>query len=110
MLSQHAVLPNDEEATPDLVSAILEEAGKLAADVLAPLNQAGDRQGSVFENGVVRTPGGFRAAYRQFVDGGWNALPFDPDFGGQGLPWSLATRSEENTSELQSLMRTSYAV
>src|SRR3546814_6618521 len=94
-LPEIARLPRYEEATPDLVSAILEEAGKLAADVLAPLNQAGDRQGSVFENGVVRTPGGFRAAYRQFVDGGWNALPFDPDFGGQGLPWSLATAVQE---------------
>src|SRR3546814_9682334 len=49
----------------------------------------------VFENGVVRMPEGFRDAYRQFVDGGWNALPFDPTFGGQGLPWSLATAVQE---------------
>lgn len=94
-LPEIARLPRYEEATADLVGAILEEAGKLAGDVLAPLNHAGDRQGSVFENGVVRMPEGFREAYRQFVDGGWNALPFDPDFGGQGLPWSLATAVQE---------------
>jgi len=90
-----AKLPGYDEATPDLVAAVLEEAGKLAGEVLAPLNHPGDREGSVFENGVVRTPDGFQAAYRQFVDGGWNALPFDPDYGGQGLPWSLATAVQE---------------
>ena len=94
-LPEIARLPGYEEATPDLVSAIMEEAGKLAGDVLAPLNQPGDRAGSTFENGVVRTPEGFRAAYRKFVEGGWNALPFDTDFGGQGLPWSLATAVQE---------------
>ena len=88
-------LPGYEEATADLVAAILEEAGKLAGDVIAPLNHAGDRAGSVFENGVVRTPEGFQEAYEQFVAGGWNALPFDPAFGGQGLPWSLATAVQE---------------
>ncbi|MPZ11078.1 MAG: acyl-CoA dehydrogenase [Kiloniellaceae bacterium] len=88
-------LPGYEEATADLVAAILEEAGKLAGDVIAPLNHAGDRAGSVFENGVVRTPEGFQEAYKQFVAGGWNALPFDPAFGGQGLPWSLATAVQE---------------
>src|SRR5690606_28363608 len=71
-LPEIARLPGYEDATPDLVSAIMEEAGKLAGDVLAPLNQPGDRAGSTFENGVVRTPEGFRAAYRKFVEGGWN--------------------------------------
>jgi alkylation response protein AidB-like acyl-CoA dehydrogenase len=94
-LPQIARLPGYEEATPDLVAAILEEAGKLAGDVIAPLNHSGDREGSVFENGVVRTPEGFQDAYRRFVEGGWNGLPFDPDFGGQGLPWSLATAVQE---------------
>jgi alkylation response protein AidB-like acyl-CoA dehydrogenase len=94
-LPEIARLPGYEEATPDLVSAILAEAAKLAGEVIAPLNQPGDRQGSVFENGVVRTPDGFQNAYRQFVEGGWNALPFDPDFGGQGLPWALATAVQE---------------
>ena len=90
-LPEIARLPGYEEATPDLVDAILEEADKLASEVLAPLNQVGDRQGSVCENGAVRTPEGFRDAYRQFVEGGWNALPFDPDYGGQGLPWTLGS-------------------
>ena len=94
-LPEIATLPGYEEATPDLVDAILEEAGKLAGEVLAPLNHPGDREASVFENGVVRTPHGFREAYGQFVEGGWNALPFDPDYGGQGLPWTLASAVQE---------------
>ncbi|MGF1630160.1 MAG: acyl-CoA dehydrogenase [Kiloniellaceae bacterium] len=94
-LPEIARLPGYEEATPDLVAAILEEAAKLAGEVIAPLNHPGDGEGSVFENGVVRTPEGFQNAYRLFVEGGWNALPFDPDFGGQGLPWSLATAVQE---------------
>ena len=94
-LPEIAKLPGYEEATADLVSAILEEAAKLAGGVIAPLNHPGDRDGSVFENGVVRTPDGFPDAYRQFVEGGWNALPFDPDYGGQGLPWARATAVQE---------------
>ncbi len=94
-LPEIAKLPGYEEATPDLVDAILDEAGKLAGEVLAPLNHPGDREGSVYENGVVRTPHGFREAYGQFVEGGWNALPFDPDYGGQGLPWTLASAVQE---------------
>jgi alkylation response protein AidB-like acyl-CoA dehydrogenase len=90
-----ARLPGYEEATPDLVEAILGEAGKLAGEVLAPLNHPGDQEGSSFENGVVRTPKGFPEAYRRFVEGGWNSLPFDTDFGGQGLPWLLATATQE---------------
>src|SRR3546814_12364324 len=66
-LPKIARLPGYEEATPDLVSAILEEAGKLAADVLAPLDHPGDRPGSLFETGVVRKPEGFPAAYPPFV-------------------------------------------
>jgi len=88
-------LPGYEEATPDLVDAILDEAARLAGEVLAPLNHSGDQQGSVLENGVVRTPEGFPEAYRRYVEGGWNALPFDPDHGGQGLPWTLAVTVQE---------------
>ncbi len=88
-------LPDFAELSPDLVSAILAEGGKLAAGELAPLNAIGDRQGSRLENGVVTTPEGFRAAYEKFVAGGWNALPFDPAYGGQGLPWSLAIALQE---------------
>ena len=90
-----AALPGYGEATPDLVAAVLEEAGKMAGELLGPLNRIGDQQGAVFENGVVRTPDGFREAYRQYVESGWNALPFEPDFGGQGLPWTLAMALQE---------------
>jgi alkylation response protein AidB-like acyl-CoA dehydrogenase len=84
-----------EHAAADVVAPILEEAGKLASKVLAPLNVPGDRTGSVLENGVVRTPKGFKEAYRTYVDGGWNGLPFDPEFGGQDLPWLVTTAVQE---------------
>ncbi len=94
-MDEISALPGYEEATPDLVDAVLEEAGRLAKDVLAPLNHSGDREGATFENGVVRTPRGFPEAYTQYVDGGWGSLPFDPAFGGQGLPWTVATAVQE---------------
>src|SRR5882672_10664723 len=90
-LDQLATLPGYEAASPDLTEAILDEAAKLAGNELAPLNQPADRAGSVLENGVVRTPPGFREAYARYVEGGWNGLAFDPDYGGQGLPLALAT-------------------
>src|SRR3990172_8790460 len=90
-----AALPGYGEATPETVGVVLEEAGRFAADALAPLNRVGDVQGSRLENGQVRTPDGFRDAYRQFVDGGWNGVPFYPAYGGQGLPWALATALQE---------------
>src|SRR3954464_14953536 len=79
-------LPGYADATPETVEAILEAAGKLAGEVLAPLNATGDRERLRFENGVVTTPKGFKEAYRQFAEGGWNAIAFDPDYGGQGMP------------------------
>jgi len=85
-LAEVAGLPGTGELTPDLVDAVLEEAGKLAAEVLAPLNQPGDKEGSRLENGIVYTPKGFKEAYRRFVEGGWNSVPFAPEHGGQGLP------------------------
>ena len=85
-----AALPGLEAASPDVVDAILEEAGKLARNVWAPLDEVGDREGSVLENGVVRTPDGFRDAFRQFADGGWMGLTFPEAHNGQGLPWTLS--------------------
>jgi len=90
-LREIAALPGCEQAAPDLVDQVLEEAGKLAHDVVAPLNAVGDRTHSRLENGVVRTPPGFTQAYRSYVEGGWNSLPFDPNFGGQGLPQLVST-------------------
>src|SRR3990172_4490071 len=84
-------LPGYEEVTGDLVDRILEESGRFASEVLAPLNQSGDKEGSSFENGAVRTPAGFREAYRQFTEAGWNALQFPAEFGGQGLPRIVST-------------------
>jgi alkylation response protein AidB-like acyl-CoA dehydrogenase len=88
-------LPGCEDSNAELVEAILEEAGKLAGGVIAPINASGDAEGAKLENGVVRTAEGFSDAYRQFVDGGWNSIPFDPDYGGQGLPWLLGIAVEE---------------
>ena len=88
-------LPGYEEATPDLIDAILEEAGKLASEVMAPLNKSGDEEGCVLENGVVRTPKGFPEAYARFIEGGWNSLPFDPNYGGQGLPLLVSAAAFE---------------
>ncbi|MEP2544246.1 MAG: acyl-CoA dehydrogenase [Alphaproteobacteria bacterium] len=88
-------LPGYADATPDLVDAILEEAGKFGTEVLAPLNHTGDQEGCVLENGVVRTPTGFPDAYQQFVESGWNSIWAPEDWGGQGLPVLVATAVSE---------------
>jgi alkylation response protein AidB-like acyl-CoA dehydrogenase len=84
-------LPGCDEATPDLVRQVLEESARFSSEVIAPLNHEGDKQGSTWNNGEVVTPEGFKEAYRLFVEGGWNALQFPPEFGGQGLPKTVAT-------------------
>ncbi|MGH7059330.1 MAG: acyl-CoA dehydrogenase [Stellaceae bacterium] len=78
------------ELSADILGPVLGEAARLAESVIAPLNQPADRVGSVLENGVVRTPAGFREAYARYVEGGWNGLSADPEYGGQGLPLLLA--------------------
>src|SRR5580658_10112759 len=85
-----ALAPLSGEAA-EVADAILVEAAKFAAGELDPLNQPADRIKSVLENGVVRTPPGFREAYRRYVEAGWMGLSCDPEHGGQGLPLALAT-------------------
>ncbi len=75
-----------EEVTPDLLASVAEEAGKLCEDLLFPLNMSGDAEGCTWENGVVRTPKGFKEAYKAYAGGGWIGLAGDPAYGGQGLP------------------------
>lgn len=84
-------VPGYDELDRDFTAAILGEAGKIASEVLAPLNRVGDVQGCKLENGVVRTPEGFGDAYRQMCEGGWISLDCDPAYGGQGMPAVMNT-------------------
>ena len=94
-LERLTALPGYEEATLELADAVLEEAAKLASEVLAPLNKTGDEQGaSLTRDGVVAAQG-FGAAYRQFVENGWNGLGGDSEYGGQGLPGLIAAATVE---------------
>ena len=90
-----AKLPGYEDATPDTIHAIVEEAAKLCENVLLPLNRTGDEEGCHYENGVVRTPKGFKEAYKQFAEGGWTGITCDPEFGGQGLPATVGFALQE---------------
>ncbi|MFL5333962.1 MAG: acyl-CoA dehydrogenase family protein, partial [Geminicoccaceae bacterium] len=94
-LDEVAALPGFADATPDLAEALLTEAARLAERELAPLNQVGDRQPATCENGVVRMPAGFRAAFRAYARGGWSGIAVAPEHGGQGLPRLLATAANE---------------
>ncbi|MGB1685093.1 MAG: acyl-CoA dehydrogenase, partial [Pseudomonadales bacterium] len=82
-------LDNFTDATSELTGAILDEAGKFAADVMAPLNRVGDLQGVKVEDNTVVTPEGFKEAYQLFVDNQWLSLAQDPEYGGQGMPFLL---------------------
>src|SRR5437660_11839894 len=94
-LESLATLPGYEEVNSELAGAVLEEAAKIAGEVLAPLNKPGDERGaSLTKEGVVAAEG-FGAAYRQFVENGWNGLSGDPDYRGQGLPDLVAAAALE---------------
>src|SRR5512141_972817 len=94
-LESISALPGNEEATPDLVDAIMDEAGKFASEVLDPINAQGDRQGCHCKDGVVTAAEGFGDAYKLFVETGWNAMPCPADYGGQGLPTVVTTAVHE---------------
>lgn len=105
-LDEVTALPGCDEVGADLVSAVLEEAGRLAEEVIAPLNKTSDQQGATFANGEVKTSPGFKAAYKQFAEGGWVGLTCDPDYGGQGLPFLLSIP----VSEIWNSASTSFAL
>ncbi len=88
---KNSSIPGYSDLDADFLSAILEEAGKITSQVLAPLNAVGDQEGCHFENGLIRTPAGFKDAFEQVKEGGWTGIDCDPEFGGQGLPYLVGT-------------------
>lgn len=94
-LAAITALPGNEDYDKDVAAAVIEEAGKLARDTLAPLHSVGDQQGVVLKDGKVSMPKGWQAAFQQVAEGGWIGLSESPEFGGQGLPHTIAAAVEE---------------
>ncbi|WP_020407598.1 acyl-CoA dehydrogenase C-terminal domain-containing protein [Hahella ganghwensis] len=89
-------LPKAQESVDvETADAILEEAGKISASLIAPLNRSGDEEGCQWNDGVVTTPAGFREAYQTFIEGGWCGLGGNPEFGGMGMPKMIGAQVEE---------------
>jgi len=84
-------IPGYADLEPDFTSAILDEAGKLTSEVLAPLNAVGDKEGCRLENGVVYTPTGFKEAFNQVKEGGWPGLDMPEQYGGQNMPYVIGS-------------------
>ncbi len=93
--NHYSKLPNGEEASPDMVDAILTECAKLCENTIAPLYQSGDEEGCQLTDGKVSTPAGFREAYEAYIAGGWQGLSHPVEYGGQGLPMSLNMMKQE---------------
>ncbi|MEM9787191.1 MAG: acyl-CoA dehydrogenase C-terminal domain-containing protein [Pseudomonadota bacterium] len=88
-------IPGFEDLDREFTGAVVEEAGKVSTEVLHPLNVVGDTEGCVLENGVVRTPTGFKEAFEQMKEGGWTAMDVPEQYGGQGLPYVMHTAAQE---------------
>ncbi len=94
-IDQVAALPGFEHCDADLVTGMLNEAARFMTEIMSPLNEIGDRQGSQLKDGEVVTPDGFKEAYKKFAAAGWNAVGLDPNYGGGGLPYTLAVVIQE---------------
>ena len=96
-ISKYSNLPGFSDVSEDLLDAILEEGGKLAANVLHPINHSGDKEGCTrHADSSVSTPAGLKEAYNEYREGGWQGLSFDPEYGGQGLPPCFRAGGQRN--------------
>jgi len=94
-IEQLSGLEGYEDVSAELVDQIIEEGGKICKEVLFPLNQSGDKEGCIFDNGDVKTPSGFKEAYDTFAENGWCGLSSDPEYGGMGMPVVVNTVMQE---------------
>ncbi len=114
-LKKYAKITNNLDIEPEYIKTILEEADKFAANILAPINNQGDKEGVKLENGLIRMPESFKKAYKQFIKSGWSTVLGDKKYGGQNLPWSVIIALNElweaaNMSFAVNLMLTQGAI